>query len=569
MTLAEFSLGALVLLPLLASAVTVLAGIAARRVLGVLTAVAVTGLCAVVLREGTAGRITELALGGYSPPLGIHLRADGLSLLFLSLTALVGTVVTVYAAVMPVSTGQRIVTGPGPDSGTGSGSGTGSVDETTPDAGRWHPSHPGFWPLWLGCWAGLNAVFVSGDLFNTYVGLELVGLTAVALVALGGRDSWTSALRYLFVAVLGSLLFLIGIGLILSVTGTLDWSQAGERLAETPEAHAAAVFALCLMSVGLGLKVALMPMHRWLIPAHASAPGAVSPLLSALVIKAALFVLLRCWLWVMPLEATSPEGTAPSPDLTAALTALAWIMGGMGGAAVILGSVMALRQDRLKSLVAYSTVAQVGYWFLFLPLLLDPEADALEGQPGTTLTDDAVLSGAFGGSVALALGHGIAKAGLFLAAGLLKDVYGTDEMEKLRGIGRNHPMLIIAMGLCAVGLIGLPISLGFTGKWQLATSAVAAEHWWMVLVLALGTLLSAGYMLRAITPLLLQPEEDDGSGRPNRAIGDAHRSDEGASDSGPNHRLGQAGPFALGTLTVLTGFLSVWIDSLLGVGAPW
>lgn len=556
MTPAEFSLAALVLLPLLASAVTVLLGTAARRVLGGLTAVAVTGLCAVVLREGTAGRITELALGGYSPPLGIHLRADGLSLLFLSLTALVGTVVTVYAALMPVSTGQRIV------------SGTGAGTEASPDADRWHPSHPGFWPLWLGCWAGLNAVFVSGDLFNTYVGLELVGLTAVGLVALGGRSSWTSALRYLFVAVLGSLLFLIGIGLILSVTGTLDWSQAGERLAETPEAHAAAVFALCLMSVGLSLKLALMPMHRWLIPAHASAPGAVSPLLSALVIKAALFVLLRCWLWVMPLEATSPEGTAPSPDLTAALTALAWIMGGMGAAAVLLGSVMALRQDRLKSLVAYSTVAQVGYWFLFLPLLLDPEADALEGQPGTTLADDAVLSGAFGGSVALALGHGIAKAGLFLAAGLLKDVYGTDEMEKLRGIGRNHPMLIIAMGLCAVGLIGLPISLGFTGKWQLATSAVAAEHWWMVVVLVLGTLLSAGYMLRAITPLLLQPEEDAGRGL-SLADGDSDVSDAETSDSGPNHRLGQTAPFALGTLTVLTGFLSVWIDSLLGVGAPW
>ncbi len=549
MTLPEFSLAAAVLLPLLASAVSVLLGHRARRGLGVLTAAVVTVLCMVVLREAVSGETAELVLGGYAAPLGIHLRADGLSVLFLALAAVVGTVVTVYAAMMPVSTGQRIVT---------------SAAEGTPDAGRWQPSHPGFWPLWLGCWAGLNAVFVSGDLFNTYVGLELVGLSAVALVALGGRSSWTSALRYLFVAVLGSLLFLIGIGLLLSATGTLDWSQAGERLEETPEAHAAAVFALCLMSVGLGLKLALMPMHRWLIPAHAGAPGAVSPLLSALVIKAALFVLLRVWLWVMPLEATSPEGTV-APGVTDAVTVLAWILGGMGAAAVLLGSVMALRQDRLKPLVAYSTVAQVGYWFLFLPLLLDPEAGALEGQPGTTLADDAVLSGAFGGSVALALGHGIAKAGLFLAAGLLKDLYGTDEMERLRGAGRNHPMLIMAMGLCAVGLIGLPVSLGFTGKWQLATSAVAAEHWWLVAVLVLGTLLSAGYMLRAVAPLLLQPSDDSGVS----AVLSPEEGSERPERGGQRIRMAEAAPFALGTLTVLTGFLSVGIDSLLGVGAPW
>ncbi|GAA1453161.1 complex I subunit 5 family protein [Nesterenkonia lacusekhoensis] len=550
MSAAEFSLGGLVLLPLLASAAAVLLGGRARGVVGLLTALLICGLCAPVLAQAVAGSVTVLPLGGYEAPLGIRLRADGLSVLFLCLAAAVGTVVSLHAAIMPASTGQRLV------------SSAGKAHAEQADAGRadspavWQSSHPGFWPLWLGCWSGLNAVFVSGDLFNTYVGLELVGLTAVALVALGGRDSWMPALRYLFVAVLGSLLFLVGVGLILAATGTLDMEQAAQQLAETPESHAAAVFALCLMSVGLGLKVALMPMHRWLIPAHAGAPGAVSPLLSALVIKAALFVILRLWLWVMP------WGVDPSP----AVTALAWMLGGMGALAVILGSVMALRQDRLKPLVAYSTVAQVGYWFLFLPLLLDPEADALEGQPGTTLAEDSVLSGALSGSVALALGHGVAKAGLFLAAGLLKELWGTDEIDSLRGAGRKHPLLIMAMGLCAVGLIGLPVSLGFTGKWHLATSAVAAEHWWIVAVLVLGTLLSAGYLLRAIAPLLLQDAEDpqvehDAGPQPHEAAA--------AAESPRRHRLAEVPPFLLGLLTVLTGFLGVGLDALIGVGAPW
>lgn len=529
MTTAEFSLAGIVLLPLLASAVAVLLASRVRAVLGILTALLICGLCTAVLIQTAAGGITELALGGYEAPLGIRLRADGLSALFLCLSAVVGTVVSAHAAILPASAG-----------------------------------HPGFWPLWLGCWSGLNAVFVSGDLFNTYVGLELVGLTAVALVALGGRDSWMPALRYLFVAVLGSLLFLVGVGLILAAAGTLDMEQAAQQLAETPEAHAAAVFALCLMSVGLVLKLALMPMHRWLIPAHAGAPGAVSPLLSALVIKAALFVILRLWLWVMPLDATTEAETGLAEGLSTALTALAWTLGGFGALAVILGSVMALRQDRLKPLVAYSTVAQVGYWFLFLPLLLDPEAGALEGQPGTTLAEDAVLSGALSGSVALALGHGVAKAGLFLAAGLLKELWGTDEIESLRGAGRRHPLLILSMGLCAVGLIGLPISLGFTGKWHLATSAVAAEHWWIIAVLVLGTLLSAGYLLRGIAPLLLQDAKD-----PQDQEHDAAQDADASAESPRRQRLAEVPAFVLGLLTVLTGFLAVGIDALMGVGAPW
>ena len=547
MSIAEFSLGALVLLPLVAAAASVLLGGRARSVVGILTALLVCGLCAPVLAQAAGGDVTVLALGGYEAPLGIRLRADGLSVLFLCLTAAVGTVVTVHATIMPASTGERLVSSAGQKLDT-------SQTHSRP---AWQASHPGFWPLWLGCWSGLNAVFVSGDLFNTYVGLELVGLAAVALVALGGRDSWTPALRYLFVAVLGSLLFLIGVGLILATTGTLDMEQAAQRLAETPQAHAAAVFALCLMSVGLGLKLALMPMHRWLIPAHAGAPGAVSPLLSALVIKAALFVILRLWLWVMPWDAD------PSP----AVIALAWMLGGMGALAVILGSVMALHQDRLKPLVAYSTVAQVGYWFLFLPLLLDSEADALEGQPGTTLAEDSVVSGALSGSVALALGHGVAKAGLFLAAGLLKELWGTDEIESLRGAGRRHPLLILSMGLCAVGLIGLPISLGFTGKWHLATSAVAAEHWWIIAVLVLGTLLSAGYLLRAVAPLLLQ-EADDSEDEAHDAGSEPHDPDAAAA-SPRRHRLAEVPAFVLGLLTVLTGFLGVGLDVLIGVGAPW
>ncbi|GAA1141315.1 complex I subunit 5 family protein [Nesterenkonia lutea] len=560
LTLTQLCLAGVVMIPLLTSAVSVLLGSRARRVLGVVTAAAVLGLGVPLVAQVTAGQTVELALGGFTAPLGITLRADGLSALFLAMTAVVGAVVTCYAAARPDSTGLRLV---GKDT--------------------WRAGQTGFWPLWLGCWAGLNAIFVSADLFNTYVGLELVGLSAVALVALGGRESWSSALRYLFITVLGSLLFLVGVALIYSVTGTLDLFDAGAAIAELARAADATgrtggtggtagaggiggadpsagdpagtgpadlspvVLAMILMSLGLALKMALVPLHRWLIPAHSGAPSAVSPLLSGLVIKASLFVLLRCWLWV----------AGPLPELTV----LAWLLAGMGAAAILIGSVLALRQTHLKPLVAYSTVAQVGYWFLLLPLILDPSASAMEARPGTTLEDGSVLAGALSGTVTLALGHGLAKASLFLSAGHLKDLYGTDEIAVLRGAGREHPMLILSMGLSAVGLIGLPLSLGFSGKWLLATSAVASGHYWMLPVLVIGTLLSAAYLVKAVAPLLVMSEDDDS----------AVSLPEAQTTAGSPALTGRAqlAPFVLGSLTVLTGFLGVWFTGVLEVGAPW
>lgn len=489
MSLVQFSLGALVLLPLLAAAVSALLPVRARQFLAAAAVATMLVLTGLVGQQTATGDIVELALGGYEAPLGIYLRADGASMLLVAVTTLVGGIVTAFAI--------------------------GS-----------HTTHATFWPLWLGCWSGLNAVFVSGDLFNTYVGLELVALTAVALVALGGRDAWLGALRYLFMAVLGSLLFLVGVGLVVSSAGTLDISEAAAALQHNPDLAPALVFAVTLMTIGMGMKVALVPMHAWLVPAHSAAPSAVSPLLSGLVINAALFITLRCWIWL--------AGGLPQ------LAALAGILGALGALAVIVGSVAALRQERLKPLIAYSTVAQVGYWFLAFPLL-----DAgVESE---------LRQGALAGIMALVLGHAIAKAGLFLAAGALKDTYGTDQIAALRGAGREHPMLVMGMGLTAVGLIGLPVSLGFTGKWQIATAAVGAQHWWILVVLIIGTLLSSAYLVRAIAPLLLMESPDPDQAPVSRNFW---------SVSGLT-------VLSLGTLTLVTGFGGVVIDGALEVGSPW
>jgi formate hydrogenlyase subunit 3/multisubunit Na+/H+ antiporter MnhD subunit len=372
-------------------------------------------------------------VGGWSAGLGIALRADGLSALLLLMTALVMLAASVYASAYFKEPAERA----------------------------------SFWPLWLLLWTSLNALLLSGDLFNLYVTLELLGLSAVALASLGGkRAAVAAALRYLLVGLLGSMLFLAGVSLVYAGYGTLDLAAISRMAAPGPVAWAA----LALMTSGLLLKTALFPLHFWLPPAHASAPAPVSAVLSALVVKAAFYLVLRLWLDVFASVITP---------------AAANLLGLLGAGAVLWGSWQALRAERLKLLAAYSTVAQLGYLFLFFPLL-----QALPPGPAREL--------AAGGLVMLALTHGFAKAGLFLAIGIIQQRCGHDTIRELDGTAQRLPATTFAIALAGVALIGLPPSGAFLGKWQLLTGAVETGQWLWLVVTAIGSLLAAAYIFRVL-----------------------------------------------------------------------
>jgi multicomponent Na+:H+ antiporter subunit D len=430
-------LGAVVLLPLGGAVLAAVLPVRARQV-GIATAAVVLALALVTAAEVYRSGPLELELAGWGAPLGIDLRADGLSAAMLAMTGVVGVAATVYASGSEAAQGR-----------------------------------PLFWPLWLALWAGLNSVYVSGDLFNTYVALELVGLSAVALVALGGRDAFAPALRYLFVAVLGSLAYLLGVALVYAEAGTLDIVEAGERL----DGGAAAVTALAAMALGLSLKTALFPLHAWLPEAHSAAPSAVSPILSALVVKASLFVLVRVWFVVLGGDATP---------------AAAQLLGALGTVAVIWGAVLALRQTRLKRVVAYSTVAQVGYLFLLFPLA----APGIGAAAGSTAWQAAAAG--WTGALGLALAHGLAKAAMFMAAGTLALAHGGDRLVDLRGAATRMPMSTMTFALAGVSLAGLPPTFGFVGKWQLLQAGLLSGQWWWLPVLLVGGLLTAAYTVRVL-----------------------------------------------------------------------
>ncbi|KPJ94035.1 MAG: oxidoreductase [Gammaproteobacteria bacterium SG8_11] len=435
MLAAEYILVLLIVLPLTAAVVAFLWPRYAAPV-ALVSAAAMLLLSANLALLITATEPIRYNLGGWQAPLGIALYADGLAVLMVSMTAIVGIAVAAYA---------RAYFQPG-DSATGSRVAL-------------------FWPLWLLLTAGLNALFLSIDAFNIYVTLELVGLSAVALVAIAQKpEALRAAMRYLLVSLLGSLAYMLGVALLYAQYATLDLEMLHLSMNATP----ATWTALVLMSSGLMLKAALFPLHFWLPPAHSSAPAPVSALLSALVVKAAFYLVLRLWLHVFEEIVTVNA---------------AQLMGMLGAGAILWGSLQALRAERFKLLVAYSTVAQIGYLFLAIPL---------------AQTEGASLAAA-SAAVYLALSHAFAKAAMFTTAGTVLHVAGHDRIRDMAGISQSYPLTAFTMGLAGMALIGLPPSGGFMGKWLMLNAAFVSGQWWWVVVLLVGSLLAAAYVFRVIS----------------------------------------------------------------------
>lgn len=421
----------------------------------------------------------DIVLGGHAAPLGIGMHLDSLAVLMLWLVAAVGGLAGLHAL---------------------AGYPPGSRDGLR------------FWPCWLLLIAGLNAAFLSADLFNLYVAFELVTLMAVALVALpGSAEALRAAMRYLLLGLLGSLAYLLGVAILYSVHGTLDFYLLAGAVGTGDDAT---LTAAALIAVALLLKGAIFPLHLWLPPAHARAPGPVSAVLSALVVKAALYLLWRLWFWT---------------GATLELAAAGQILGLLGAAAVFYGACAALVQSRLKPMVAYSTVAQLGYLMLLFPL-----ADAL----------------AFKGAAYHLLAHALAKGAMFLAAANILLALGHDRLDRLAGVDQRLPVSLFAFALAGVSLMGLPPSGGFLAKWMLLEAAFAQGAWFYAGVLLGGSLLTAIYVFRVLSAVFRQGDGAAGELRPVPwAMG--------------------ASALVLALLAVAAGFASAPVLALLDAGGPF
>ncbi|KTG28226.1 NADH-ubiquinone oxidoreductase [Idiomarina sp. WRN-38] len=324
--------------------------------------------------------------------------------------------------------------------------------------GRW------LWPLMGVLVSALSLIWMAADLLTLYAALELMGLAAVGMLLLSGKVSaFKAGMRYLLLALVGSLAFLLGIALLLGYWGELTLMGLAQVVEPGPVSWVAAA----LMGAGLALKAALFPLHGWLTPVHENAWTPVSALHAALVIKASLFILLMVWSVLLPDTWLAPQ-----------------LVGWLGMAAILWGGLVAWRAASLKTLIASSTVGQLGYLMVAFPLLLGPQASPLPQAL------------AWEGFWLQLMGHSLAKAAMFLAAGNLLLATGKSALQALAGTSRRLPLSLLTFGIASITLMGLPPSSGFTAKWLLLQAMVLTQQWLAVAALLAGTLLTAAYVFR-------------------------------------------------------------------------
>ncbi|MCF3593547.1 monovalent cation/H+ antiporter subunit D family protein [Rhodobacteraceae bacterium LMO-12] len=438
----------LVLAPFCAAPLIVLIGV--RRLSWALAYGAVTAsfvMSIFVLMRVIGGDVISYHLGGWAPPLGIEYRVDSANAFVLFLVTGIATVVMPYARVSILAEmGERHLTL--------------------------------FYACFLLCFTGLLGVAITGDAFNVFVFLEVSSLSTYVLIAAGAerdRRALTAAYDYLIMGTIGATFFVIGLGLLYMATGTLNMADIADRIADqTGNRTVRAAFAFIV--VGIGLKAAIYPLHLWLPNAYTYAPSAVTVFLAATATKVAIYVLMRFMFSVF------------QPEYLFEVKTLEFIILPLAILAMFAASLIAVFQTDLKRLLAYSSLAQIGYMLLGIGLL---------SETGLTA------------AIAHLFNHGITKAALFMGVGALVLRYGNSFCDRIAGAGKTMPWTSAAMVIGGLSLIGVPGTAGFVSKWVLVQAALEAGWWPLAILIVFSSLLAVIYVWKMVEALYLsQPAED-------------------------------------------------------------
>lgn len=412
-------------------------------------------LIAIILASRVEGGGTiSYAIGNWPPPWGIEYRVDAFSSFVLVLVSLTASFIAPYA--------RR------------------SLSAEMP-AER----HYIVYAMYCLCLAGLLGITITGDAFNVFVFLEISSLAMYVLIALGRqRKALVAAYQYMLMGTVGATFYVIGIGLLYLMTGTLNMADMGERL-RTVEDMRPVLAALAFITVGIGLKLALFPLHQWLPNAYAYAPSMVTAFLAATATKVSVYVLLRFYFGVFDPSVVFEH--LPMREILIALSV----------AGMISASMVALYEQDVKRLFAWSSVAQIGYITL-----------------GIGLANEASLTG----SIAHLLNHGVTKGAIFVLLGgfALRLAGGPVTIADLQGLGRLMPVTTFGLVIACMSLVGVPGTAGFISKWYLIVGALERGQWWLVAVIVGTSIIAAAYVWRVVEAAYFRPVSS-GSPTPNEA----------------------------------------------------
>jgi multicomponent Na+:H+ antiporter subunit D len=409
--------------------------------IALVVSLAMPPVSAFLLAQVLTGGPISYALGGWPPPIGIEYRVDVFNAFILLLVSVIGAVIMPYA--------KR------------------SVEKEIDD-----DLLPWFYAIYLLCLCGLLGIAITGDAFNAFVFMEVSSLASYALIAMGkDRRALLAAYQYLIMGTIGATFYVIGVGLLYSMTGTLNLADMANRI-ETIENSRAVLTALAFLTVGISLKLALFPLHVWLPNAYAYAPSMATVFLAATATKVAVYLLLRYFFTIF--GATVIYADLPIPEIFLLLSLAA-----MFGA-----SIVAVFQANAKRMLAYSSVAQIGYITLGI---------AIANQTGLT-----------GGIVHL-FNHALMKGALFMVLGSVFYQIGSVRIEDMAGLGKRMPVTMGAFAIAGLSIIGVPGTVGFVSKWYLGLGAFEQGWWWLVFLLVISSLISVIYIGRIVEVAWFRP----------------------------------------------------------------
>jgi multicomponent Na+:H+ antiporter subunit D len=386
-------------------------------------------------------------LGDWAPPVGIEYRIDLANALVLTLVS------GIAALVMPFSL-QSV---------------RAEIDARQTSL---------FYAALMICMTGLLGVTITGDAFNVFVFLEISSLSTYALVAMGGRNdrrALTASFNYLVMGTIGATFFVIGLGLLYQATGTLNMADLKLQLADENNRMVEAGFAFII--VGIGLKAAMFPMHLWMPNAYAYAPSVVSAFIAATATKVAVYVIIRFIYSVI------------GSDFAFAEAAFNYLLMPMAIAGMFFASIIAIFQDDVKRMLAYSSVGQIGYMLL-----------------GVSFATEQGLTA----SLVHLFNHGLMKGALFMAAACVMLRVGSHSIGSYAGLARRMPVTSAAFIVAGLSLIGTPLTVGFISKWQLLAAAFDSGRAWAGFLIVASSFLAVIYIGRVIELMVLRPSAAGG-----------------------------------------------------------
>ena len=320
---------------------------------------------------------------------------------------------------------------------------------------------------------GLLGVIITGDAFNLFVFIEIASLSSYAIISLGkDKRCLYAAFRYLIYGTVGASFILISVGLLYVVTGTLNIADLSQQLANA-ENTVTITTAFVFFVIGIAIKAAIFPMHLWLPDAYTYSPSIVSTFLAGTTTKVFIYVLIR---FIYSLYGYEFSFFHESFDNLLIIIACG---------AILYGSYRAIKQDSLKRLLAYSSIAQIGYMILGIALITELGLAA---------------------SLIHIFNHAFIKVGLFLAVTAIIYSYGTDSIECLSGMAKTSPFTFVLFLISGLSIIGVPLTSGFISKWYLIKASLEAGYWGLVVIIVFSSVLAIIYIGRVIEATYFKPE---------------------------------------------------------------